>query len=186
MPDWRAIAATFGAAILAAVIFGLPPAFRLVSLVPRAGRARTLFLGTQVAISCFLLVVSSLLVNSRQRLAATAPGFDYRHLVWVSPGLRAPGYGDSAAQAFLDQLRARTAAWPEVKAASQVWLGPWDDLHMSANWMGRQYQGNKVDPHFLETMGIRLVRGRNFRPGEHGVAIVNEAADRSRGAATRR
>ena len=38
VPDWRALAATFGAAMLAALVFGLPPAFRLASLVPRAGR----------------------------------------------------------------------------------------------------------------------------------------------------
>jgi predicted permease len=177
-PDWRALAATFGAAMLAALVFGLPPAFRLASLVPRAGRASTIFLGAQVAVSCLLLVVSSLLVNSRQRLGATDPGFDYRHLVWISPGLKAHGYGGPAAQAYLDLLRARTAAVPDVKATSQVWLGPWGNLHMGSNWMGRQYAGNHVDPHFLDTMGMRLVRGRDFRPGEDGVAIISEATAR--------
>jgi predicted permease len=179
VPDWRALAATFGAAILSALVFGLPPALRLASLVPRAGRARTIFLGTQVAVSCLLLVVSSLLVNSRQRLGATDPGFDYRHLVWISPGLKAHGYREPAAQAYLDLLRARTAALPHVKATSQVWLGPWSDLHMGADWMGRQYTGNHVDPQFLDTMGMRLVRGRNFRPGDNGVAIISEAAARA-------
>jgi predicted permease len=178
VPDWRALAATFGAAMLAALVFGLPPAFRLASLVPRAGRASTIFLGAQVAVSCLLLVVSSLLVNSRQRLGATDPGFDYRHLVWISPGLKAHGYGGPAAQAYLDLLRARTAALPDVKATSQVWLGPWSDLHMGADWMGRQYAGNHVDPQFLDTMGMRLVRGRNVRPGEDGVAIISEATAR--------
>ena len=177
-PDWRALAATFGAAMVSALVFGLPPAFRLASLVPRAGRARTIFLGAQVAVSCLLLVVSSLLVNSRQRLGATDPGFDYLHLVRISPGLKAHGYGGPAAQAYLDLLRARTAAWPDVKATSQLWLGPWDDLHMGANWMGREYAGNHVDPQFLDTMGMRLVRGRNFRSGEDGVAIISEASAR--------
>jgi predicted permease len=177
-PDWRALAATFGAAILAALVFGLPPAFRLASLVPRAGRARTIFLGAQVAVSCLLLVLSSLLINGRQRLGATDPGFDYRHIVWISPGLKAHGYGGPAAQAYLDLLRARTAALPDVKATSQVWLAPWGDLHMGSNWMGRQYAGNHVDPQFLDTMGMSLVRGRNFRPGEDGVAIVSEATAR--------
>jgi hypothetical protein len=131
-----------------------------------------------VAVSCLLLVVSSLLVNSGQQLRATDPGFDYRHLIWISPGLKAHGYGEPAAQAYLDLLRARTAALPGVNATSQVWLGPWSDLHMSANWMGRQYAGNHVDPQFLNTMGIRLVRGRNFRPVEDGVALINEATAR--------
>ena len=178
VPDWRALAATFGAAMLAALVFGLPSAFRLASLVPRAGRASTIFLGAQVAVSCLLLVVSSLLVNSMQRLRATDPGFDYRHLVWISPGLKAHGYGGPAAQAYLDLLRARTAALPEVQATSQVWLGPWGGLRLGADWMGRQYAGNHVDPQFLDTMGMRLVRGRNFRPGEDGVAIITEAAAR--------
>ena len=177
--DWRAIAATFGAAILAAVVFGLPPAFRLASLVPRAGRARSIFLGAQVAVSCLLLIVSSLLVNSRQRLGAADPGFDYGHLLWIAPGLQAHGYGEPAAEAYLDQLRARTAAMPGVTATSRVWLGPWSDLHMWAERTGRQYAGNHVDPQYLDTIGIRLVRGRNFRPGESGVAIVNEATARA-------
>jgi macrolide transport system ATP-binding/permease protein len=179
LPDWRSLVATFVAAMLAALVFGLPPAFRLASLMPRAGRASTIFLCAQVAVSCLLLVVSSLLVNSRQRLGATDPGFDYRHLVWISPGLKAHGYGGPAAQAYFDLLRARTAALPNVKATSQVWLGPWGNLHMGATWMGRQYAGNHVDPEFLDTMGMRLVRGRNFRPGEDGVAIVGEATARA-------
>jgi predicted permease len=176
--DWRALAATFGAAMLAALVFGLPPAFRLASLVPHAGRARPIFLGVQVAVSCLLLVVSSLLVNSRQQLRAADPGFDYRHIVWIAPDLKAHGYENAAAQSYFDLLRARTAAMPDVKGASQIWLGPWSGLHMGATWMGRQYVGNKVDPQFLDTMGIRLERGRNFRPGENGVALVSESTAR--------
>ena len=122
--------------------------------------------------------MSSLLVNSVQRLGAADPGFDYRQLAWIEPGLKAHGYGQPAAQAYLDQLRARTASVPDVKATSQVWLGPWSGLHMDAQWMGRPFAGNRVDPQFLDTMGIRLVRGRNFRPGENGVSIVSEAAAR--------
>ncbi len=178
-PDWRAVAVTFGAAMLAALVFGLPPAFRLASLVPRVGRTRTIFLGTQVAVSCLLLVVSSFMVSSRQRLGVSDPGFDHRHLVYVSPGLKAHGYGEAAAQAYLDQLRERTAAWTDVKATSHVWLGPWGVFHMSAGWMGRPYAGNRVDTHFLDTMGMRLVRGRNFLPGEEGVALISEATARA-------
>ncbi len=179
LPDWRALAATFGAALLAAVVFGLPPAFRLVSLVPRAGRARPIFLGVQVAVSCLLLVVSSLLVGNRQRLGVTDPGFDYRHLLWIEPDLRAHGYGEPAAQAYFDQLRERTSAVPGVQATSQVWLGPWSGLHMGAEWMGRKLAGNRVDARFLETAGIGLVRGRSFRPREEGVVLVNEATART-------
>lgn len=165
-------------ALLAALVFGLPPALRLTSLVPRAGRARTIFLAAQVAASCLLLVVSSLMVGALKRLGSTDPGFDYRHLVWVSTGLKAHGYGAPAAQAYLDLLRARAVALPDVKAASQVWLAPWGDFHMGSNWVGRQFAGNHVDAQFLNTMGMRLVRGRNFRPGEEGVAMISQATER--------
>jgi putative ABC transport system permease protein len=131
-----------------------------------------------VAVSCLLLVVSSLLVNGLQRLRGSDPGFDYRHLVWISPGLNAHGYRGPAAQSYLDLLRARASALPDVKAASQAWLAPWGNFHMSSNWMGRRYAGNHVDPQFLDTMGMRLARGRNFRPTEDGVAMISEAMAR--------
>jgi predicted permease len=178
LPDWRTIVVTFGVSLLCALVFGLPPALRLTSLVPSAGRARSIFLAAQVAVSCLLLVVSGLLVGGLKQLGHAEPGFDYRQLLWVSPGLKAHGYGDASAKAYLDALRARTAAWPDVQAASQVSLGPWGNLHMGAGWMGRQFAGNRVDPQFLETMRMRLLRGRNFLPGEEGVVMVTEAAAR--------
>jgi predicted permease len=179
VPDWRALAAAFGAAMLSALVFGLQPAFRLASLVPRQGRASTIFLGAQVAVSCLLLVVSSLLVSNMQRLRASDPGFDYRHLAWISPGLKAHGYAGPAAQTYFDLLRGRTAALPDVSAASQVWLAPWGNSHMGSTWMGRQFAGNHVDPQFLDTMGMHLVRGRNFRAGDAGVAMISEATARA-------
>ncbi|QOY88428.1 ABC transporter permease [Paludibaculum fermentans] len=177
LPDWRAIAATFLIALLAALVFGLPPALRLTSLVPRAGRARTIFLTVQVASSCLLLVVSSLLVSGRQKLVGADPGFDHRHLVWVSPGLKAHGYNDAAANAYLNLLRARAAELPDARAASTVWLAPWGNVHMGTGWQGRQFAGNHADPEFLGAMGLRLARGRNFLPGETGVALISEAAE---------
>ena len=72
-PGWGVLADTAAIAVLAALVFGLPPALRLTSLAPRGGRARTIFLGAQVAASCLLLVVSSLLVGGIQRLARSIP-----------------------------------------------------------------------------------------------------------------
>jgi len=178
LPDWRAIAATFAIALVAALVFGLPPALRLTSIVPRAGRARTIFLSVQVAASCLLLVVSSLMVSGIQRLGSADPGFEFRHLLWVSPGLKAHGYSGPDAQAYFHLLRAKAATLPGTRAASEVWLAPWGDVHMGSTWAGHQFAGNRVDPYFLDTMGMRLARGRNFRPGEAGVAMISEAMER--------
>lgn len=177
-PGWGVLGATAGMAVVAALLFGLPPAIRLTSLVPRGGHLRTIFLGAQVAVSCLLLIVSSLLVGNIQRLRSVDPGLDYRHLIWISPGLKAHGYSGPAAQAYFDMLRARTSPIPGVKAASVVWLAPWGDAHAGTAWSGRQFAANHVDANFLNTMSMQLVRGRNFLPGEERVAIVTEAAAR--------
>jgi predicted permease len=178
LPDWRVLGATFGAGLLAALIFGLPPALRLTSLAPRPGRTRPVFLAVQVAASCVLLVVSSFLGRGVQRLGSMDPGFDFRHLVLVSPGLKEHGYNGPAAQAYLDQLQARAVELPGVRAASRIWLAPWGDRQMGAVWRGRQFSGNHVDAQFVNTMGMRLLRGRNFQPGEKGVALISEAMER--------
>ena len=124
------LGATAGTAAAAALVFGLPPALRTTSPVPQGGRARTIFLGAQVAASCLLLVVSSLLASGIQRLRGIDACFDYQHLIWISPDLKAHGYGGPAAQAYLDLLRARTAGLPGVQAASVVRLAPWGVGHM--------------------------------------------------------
>ncbi|MCU1234682.1 MAG: hypothetical protein JWP63_2649 [Candidatus Solibacter sp.] len=177
-PGWIVLAATAAVAVIAALVFGLPPALRLTSLTPRGGRARTIFLGAQVAASCLLLVVSTLLIASLQRLRTIDPGFDYQHLVWISPGLKAHGYNAAAAQSYMALLRTRAAALPAVKSSSAVWLAPWGDSHMGTGWSGRVFAGNHVDPDFVATAGLHLLRGRNFRPGDDAVTILTEASAR--------
>ena len=163
---------------MAALVFGLPPAFRLTSVTPHGGRARAIFLSAQVAVSCLLLVVSSLMVGSLERLGATEPGFDYRHLISVSAGLKAHGYDGPAAQAYLENLTCALRRPAGMRAASEVRLTPWGNVRMGTSWAGRQFSGNVVDSHFLDAMKMQLVRGRNFRPGEQGVAMVTDSAAR--------
>ena len=92
--DWRVLAATFGAALLAALVFGLPPAFRLPAWcrVPDA-RGRCSWAYKSLSAAC-CSSCRACLVGSRQRLGAADPGFDYRQLVTISPGLREHGYTD--------------------------------------------------------------------------------------------
>ncbi len=178
-PGWEVLGATAGMAVFAALVFGVPPALRLTSVVPHGGRARSIFLSAQVAASCLLLVIASLLVSSIQRLRHDDLGIDYHHLLWISPGLKTHGYNRPEAQAYFDTLRARAADMPEVTATSVVWLAPWGDVHSGTGWSGRQYATNHVDANFLNVMGLHLIRGRNFLPGEEQVTIVTEAAARS-------
>jgi macrolide transport system ATP-binding/permease protein len=174
-PGWLAVGATAVLAMVAAMVFGLPAAMRLTSLVPAGGRMRSIFLGAQVAASCLLLVISSLMVSSVQKLRHVDAGFNYRQLLYISPGLKAHGYSGSAARAYFDQLRAAAERAPGVESASVVWLEPWGNSHSGAAWRGHQLSNNHVDAHFLDTMGIRVMRGRNFHLGERRTAIVTQA-----------
>ncbi|HXB73658.1 MAG TPA: ABC transporter permease [Candidatus Acidoferrales bacterium] len=180
-PDWRVLAATMGIAILAAAVFGLAPALRLTSPTAsehrRGGgsRARTVFLAVQVGPSCVLLMVSGLLMRGLQRLVTQGPGFDYRQVVWIDPGLRAHGYDAASARPYVEALRQRVRAIPGVQRVSLAWLPPWGHRVSGVNEHGHQVRLNHVDEEYLRTMGIQLLRGRTFRPGEQGVALVSEA-----------
>jgi len=176
--DWRVAAATMTIGLIAAVSFGLAPALRLTSGAPRAGRARTVFLTLQVAASCVLLMLSGLLVRSFERLIATDPGFDYRRIAVIQPGLSDHGYRDAAALTYLRNLRERVLAIPGVERASVVWLAPWGNVYSQTSRGGYRMSLNHVDAEFLETLRVRLVRGRNFEPGERDAAIVSESVAR--------
>jgi predicted permease len=174
-PDWRVLAATMGIAILAAAVFGLAPALRLTSLTPGGGRARTVFLAVQVGASCVLLMVSGVLLRGLDRLVTQGPGFDYQHVVWIDPGLRAHGYDKAAARPVLEALRESVRVIPGVERVALAWMPPWGHRVSSLNESGHQIRLNHVDEEYLRTMGIQLLRGRTFLPGEQGVALVSES-----------
>jgi predicted permease len=173
--DARIMAATFVIALLAAIAFGLAPALRLTGSAPHAGRARSVFLACQVGASCILLIVSGQLVRSFAELLVVDPGFDYRRTLTLSPGLRAHGYGDTAAQRYFDNLRLRIAEMPGVHGASVTWLPVWGNIGSGFIDSGQKIDINRVDTAFFSTLGLRLTRGRFFNSAERDVVIVSES-----------
>jgi predicted permease len=176
--DWRVLVATLAIGLIAAGSFGLAPALRLTSLSPRAGRSRSVFLAIQVGASCMLLMVSGLLVRGFERLMAADSGFDYRQIVVIQPGIAAHGYRGAAAQAYMRTLGDRLLSIPGVQRVSLMQMAPWGNTYSMENRNGRKVMLNWVDTDFLQTLGLRLTRGRNFRPGEQGVAIVSDSVAR--------
>ncbi len=127
-------------------------------------------LAAQVAVSCLLLVVSGLLVGGLKQLGRDRAGLRLSPSRLGLAGSESPrlwrrcreGVSRSPSRAHR-RLAGRPGgiaglAWR--RGATSTW---------EPRWMGRQFAGNHVDPQFLETMGMHLVRGRNFRPGEEGV-----------------
>ena len=135
----------------------------------------------QVAASCILLIVAGLLGRALDHAASTNPGFEYRRLVSIAPGLSGNGYSPARSQA-IRTLRTRIRALPGVQSVSLTISPPLGNVTISAGIEvdGRpvSMQLNRVDPQFFETMKIPLLRGRNLKPGDTHAAVISESMAR--------
>lgn len=183
-PDGRVLLVTAAITILTAVLFGIVPAWRASRQDPasvlqqgaRSVSAPTTRLGktlivAQVALSLVVLLGAGLLLRSFERLRTVDPGFNERVLevnLHPRPG-RPPDFDVTQYQ---KQLLARISSQPGVISAALSDLaargqGGWQDLvspvaaPAGAN-TGVPATSLMISPGFLETLGIGLVRGRDF------------------------
>jgi putative ABC transport system permease protein len=187
--DGTALAFGIGVAALSGLVFGLVPAAAASRVSPHtvlkesgarasAGRAQEALRGAlvvvQVALALALLVGSGLALRAYGRLASTPPGFDADNVVtgWVL--LPADKYKDDDKRlAFFRDVVARIAAQPSVTSVAANTQMP---MSGSSSWSGFAIEGrpfwragekpslqeNVVTPGYFRTMGIPLLRGRDF------------------------
>lgn len=182
IPDWRVLAFVAAMALMAAVLFGFAPALQIARQRQRKTLARHLLTGAQIAASCVLLIVASLLVRAAHHALYSNPGFGYERVMSIDPGLGRHGYSAAAAQRYLDQLRSRLQAAPGVVSVSLVKLVPMGHTvsRIDTEIGGRPaaIYPNWVDAGFFRTMEIPLRVGRDFVPGEKNAVIVSESLAR--------
>jgi putative ABC transport system permease protein len=183
-PDWRTKLFAIAIGVLACVLFGLPAARQLSRQRHRVSRTRTVFMATQVAASCVLLVISALLVHALERAVKSDPGFDYKRVAVVDPQLYSHSYSTSAALQFTRDLKDRVLQIPGVESAAMILHQPLGNSITVGRGISAQ-DGSKfdvyysqVDPDFFRTMGIPPLRGRTFLAADQGVAIVSESTAR--------
>ena len=192
-----------GLALVSGLLCGIAPALRasdvsVLADVQRVGSRsitgrlwlRHSFVVGQVAASVVLLVVSSVFLRSLMRIASLHPGFDLDHGLVATFYLEPNRYGESATL-FAERVLERVDRIPEVRSSSVASIVPLAGDTSAARF---QIQGrptarrartylNNVGPHYFDTLGIRLLRGRDFRAsdriGSPPVAIVNEAFQRA-------
>jgi predicted permease len=209
--DLRVLAGTLAVALLAAPLFGLFPALLasrpdVVPLLKGAATGgdrrvrhltpRNVLAVGQIAVSLALLVSSALLARSFLNQRSIDPGFVPRPMVFstLSPG--AAGYDRVRTREFYRRLLERLAATPGVERATMVRHLPLNRLFgggAAAEIEVPGYQApseaeplrfgfNIVETGYFEAMGIRLLRGRDFRatdgPGAHGVVLINQTMAR--------
>jgi predicted permease len=215
-PDWRLMAFAFGIALVAGIVCGLVPALQATrpDLVPAlksepraVGRnrfdLRKLLVVMQVAVSLLLLIGAGLFVRSLRNLRTLDFGFRRESVLLVNVNPQASGYKGQRLRDYYEHLQERTAHYPEVRSVSLAAITPLAGSRWNSDVSVLGYQRradedptvdfNGVSPGYFDTLGIRILLGRDFRgednpavtpdpqPGDHKmgppppVAIINEA-----------
>jgi len=184
-PDWRVAAFTVAVGMLSALLFGLTPAVQIArqkNLKQTTTVGRTILIGVQVASSCVLLIVAGLLVRTANVAASSDPGFEYERVVVVDPSLAEHGYDPARARPYIQDLRARIRNLAGVEEVSVTSTPPLSGLKVMAPLQrdGRAFMVyiHQVDPQYLSTMKIPLVRGQNLSERDERSVVVSESLAR--------
>ncbi|HJV89592.1 MAG TPA: ABC transporter permease [Holophagaceae bacterium] len=148
-------------------------------------RLRQALVAAEVALATSLLAGAGLMIRSLWSLQQVDPGFRSEGVLTAGLTLPKAKYPDGPAQrAFLDRLVARTAQIPGVKGAAAVDLLPLGGASRTSTYTvdgqaptpeSPAVEQHEVTPDFFATLGIPLLRGRIFNPGESDVAVVTAA-----------
>ena len=184
--DWKA--ALFGVALAlgCGVFIGAVNALQVLKRSPRevlanasrtnAGRPRTVLRSSlvvsQIALAVILLSGTGLMLRTFINLLSTDTGYEAKDVfygVTVLPRTQYPQFEKQ--QLFFNRVLARLRSTPHVKSAAVStgfpFVGQYDDIKVQSTEMtatnsdsGVSADYNAVSPEFLETMGVRLLRGR--------------------------
>jgi predicted permease len=205
--DGRVLVFTFFVSCLAAVLFGLAPAFHTArvelssSLKNQAAvsdarhqswNLRRVLVVSQVAVSLALLIGAGLFLRSLENLRNVDVGFPADEVLQVEVDAQGAGYGEEQLPGLYRELVERIGAIAEVRSASMSLFPLFTTRHWNSELVvdgfeaqsssDTSFRGNMVTPGYFETVGIPLVAGRGFewRDGEGAslVSVVNETMAR--------
>jgi len=204
--DGRVLAITAATSLVTGVAVGLLPALGLTrwgawqplqagarSFAEPAVRTRTMLVAGQIALAIVLLAGAGLLFNSFVRMRSVDPGIDVDRIVTVTIP-----YKDAAAvrrlplpQAWdrlLDELRAAPGVASAAGTSTTPFQTPFWSLRARVpgdepdSWR-EGIAGYAITPDYLDTVGTRLLVGRNFHrldgPRSERVALINESFART-------
>jgi predicted permease len=200
-PDGRVIAAAIAIATLVALLITTIPAWIAIRRhaltldtdrsVTRAYRSAQVLLVLQVAATLVLVFGCSLLVRSLVALEHVDRGYDANDVVSIRLTSTAGGYSTLDQPTYYRGLVDRVGAVPGVKSVGMAryfgtvpnergWYGPvsWSGEEQAATTAIYEY----ASPGFFRTVGIPLLRGRDFSwsdaPGSQPVVLVSDSLAR--------
>ncbi len=199
----RLLLFAFLATLTTGMLSGVAPAWQsgqgsvLSSLRERGGsvlrgiQLRKLIVTAQIALTLTLVVAAALFVRTLDALMAKGPGFVTSSLVSFSIETMSNGYAPEAGERLMRRLDDAISQSPVTKQSAVArfalltggsWSNPMTIFSNTRTATDHDVNMNSVSPGFFETMGIKLLAGRNFNdrdisrpndPGWHSV-IVNE------------
>lgn len=203
--DARVLALSVSICLTTAIVFGLVPALQARSVDIAAalnaegasvvgggsGVIRSSLVVVQVALSFALLVGAGLLIASLRQIQNTSSGFDDSHLLTASVDFESAGYKEATRVANTqDQMVDRLEALPGIQSAAFARITPFSYRMNAPETVAIDGSAltpdklpkigyNQVGPHYLATMGVPLLAGREFTRADNEtsplVAIVNQA-----------
>jgi predicted permease len=199
--DGRLLALALGLVAASTLLCSLLPALKAtrVSLIPalkqeeahfvqRRFTMRNVLLVGQVAVSLVLLITSAMFLRNLARATSLDPGFDVEPVL-VAQITFVQGRQGTPAEPAAGRLVERLRGLPGVSAAAftdgvplTLFFGDGVGNELSIDGRSErvfaEYTRNRVGPGYFEVLGIDLVAGRAFAPGDRvgapGVVIVNE------------
>ena len=203
--DWRVLAFALVISIVTGIAFGLAPAIRVTRTTareslspsgrtfgPRHDRTRAVLVVVEIALALVLLAGAGLLLRSVLRLMSVDPGFRTDNVMAMSLDLDGtPHSTPERMRDFHTRLLDRLSSIPGVVSAGAVNWRPIGDALIRGDFHieGRPDPQDltvvdkpAVSPRYFTTMGVRLLRGREFTERDDaaapGVAIVSRAVAR--------
>ncbi len=204
--DWRVFGFTAAITLLTGILFGLAPAlaaarFDLNHALKEAAQSTTrrrrglsgrTLVGFQIALSTLLVIGAGLFVRTLAGLSAVDVGFRTDHLILFELNPQRTQYPPGKDVELFTRLRRAIAALPGVDAVTPASVPYIADDTERTDFMPEGAETGKdqseyynvVGNTFFETMGIPIVAGRGFVPGDTTnslkVGVINQSLARKR------
>jgi predicted permease len=211
--SWPVLLFAAGLSVATALVFGTLPALRSMRANPQAvmqgssyrvantlqgGRVRSVLVGTEVACTLALLVVTALLVSSFAHVVSQQRNFDADHVTLAEVNLFNSNYGQTAPNykaaqiAFVDRALDGLGQIPGVSSAAvtsamplagETWIdGLTRPDHPAPEGQRPLVNVRMISANYRSTLGIPLLSGRDLDSADRnhaGSVLISEQTARA-------
>ncbi len=195
--DGRILAFTLAISVLSGLLFGAGPAVSLwrtdlidglrsglrSSAGPAGQRLRRMLVTVELALAIVLLTGAGLMVKNYAKMTAPPPGLDPRRIVVMKVQLTGPKYRQKPVQqAYVRQLVQRLAPGAAFSSAgASLWFLFGGVPAFPADTDPQQthvVRLHAASTEYLQTLGVRLLKGRWLKPDDSDQVLLNESMAR--------